>query len=197
MSEAAERHQTDERDDDKDQDIGQWITIGITMLVAIVAVIFIARNQEEVRAFVQGLGLWAPVAVVTMYVILGISPVPADALAVITGSVFEPLNGILIIIAGNVAASYVEYFIGTRMRDASNFEEMREDLPWGLADLPVESVWFQIGGRMLTSVGSKIVSYLSGIYRVNLWRFTWTTAVASSFGATVFVLGGFGLLNLF
>jgi uncharacterized membrane protein YdjX (TVP38/TMEM64 family) len=54
-----------------------------------------------------------------------------------------------------------------------------------------------LGGRLLTSVGSKAVSYLSGIYRVPLWRYVWTSALSTLFGALVFALGGAGLLKIF
>jgi uncharacterized membrane protein YdjX (TVP38/TMEM64 family) len=46
-------------------------------------------------------------------------------------------------------------------------------------------------------VGSKAVSFLSGIYGVSLWRYTWTTALSTLWGAMLFAFGGFSLLSLF
>jgi uncharacterized membrane protein YdjX (TVP38/TMEM64 family) len=94
-------------------------------------------------------------------------------------------------------AAMVEYFVGTRIGSATEFERKREKLPFGLDELPVDSIPFLLGGRLLTSVGSKAVSYLSGIYRVPLWRYVWTSALSTLFGAVVFALGGAGLLKIF
>jgi uncharacterized membrane protein YdjX (TVP38/TMEM64 family) len=114
----------------------------------------------------------------------------------INGAIFGPIWGGLVAWAGMIFAALVEYFIGTRIGDATEFKQRRQDLPFGLGNLPVDSIFFLLGGRLLTGVGSKAVSYLSGIYRISLWRYIWTTAASMLFGAFMIALGGAGLLNL-
>ena len=164
---------------------------------AVVAIVLIARNKAVVEDFIRSVGVFGLLAMLGMYAILGLSPVPADPLTLISGAVFGPLVGGLLAWAGMTLAALVEYYMGTRIADAAAFEQRKRELPWGLDELPVESVWFLIGGRMLTGAGSKVVSFISGIYQVSLGRYLWTTALAMAFGAVLFALGGFGLINLF
>jgi uncharacterized membrane protein YdjX (TVP38/TMEM64 family) len=82
-----------------------------------------------------------------------------------------------------------------RIGRAAEFEQKRKNLPFGLGNLPVDSILFLLGGRMLTGAGSKAVSYLSGIYHISLWRYLWTTSISTLFGAFAFALGGAGLLD--
>jgi uncharacterized membrane protein YdjX (TVP38/TMEM64 family) len=131
-----------------------------------------------------------------LYAVLGLSPIPADPLTLINGAVFGPIWGALVAWVGTTLAALVEYYIGMRIGNAAEFEKRKDELPWGLDELPVESAWFLIGGRMLTGVGSKFVSYSSGIYRVPLLRYVWTTALSMFFGAVLFALSGFGLFSI-
>jgi uncharacterized membrane protein YdjX (TVP38/TMEM64 family) len=165
--------------------------------VAIGLLIYIAQNREATQAFIRSLGLVGPLACILLYGALAFSPIPADPLTLIVGGVFGPLAGGLVAWTGMTFAAMVEYFVGTRIGSAADFERRRENLPFGLDELPVDSIPFLLGGRLLTSVGSKAVSYLSGIYRVPLWRYVWTSALSTLFGALVFALGGAGLLKIF
>jgi uncharacterized membrane protein YdjX (TVP38/TMEM64 family) len=173
-----------------------WLLILVSFGLALLLVVNIARHQQEVEELVQRLGAVGPLAIVGLYVTLGASPIPSDPLTVINGAVFGPLVGGLLAWLGTTLAALVEYYIGTKIGDAADFEEKRDDLPLGLGKLPVDSVWFLLGGRMLTGVGSKAVSLLSGIYEVSLWRYLWTTALSTLWGAAAYALGGFGLLKL-
>jgi uncharacterized membrane protein YdjX (TVP38/TMEM64 family) len=173
-----------------------WILILISFGLAILIVVYVAQHEQEVATFIQNLGLAGPLAVVGLYVTLGASPIPSDPLTLINGAVFGPVVGGLLAWLGTTLAALVEYYLGTKIGDATDFEEKRDDLPLGLGRMPVDSVWFLLGGRMLTGMGSKAVSLLSGIYGVSLWRYLWTTALTMLWGAMVYALGGFGLLKL-
>lgn len=174
-----------------------WVLLSLSFGAAIALLIYIARNREAAKDFIQNLGFAGPLASILLYGTLAFSPIPADPLTLIVGGVFGPVGGGLVAWTGMTFAAMVEYFVGTRIGDAADFEQRRENLPFGLDELPVDSVAFLLGGRLLTSVGSKAVSYLSGIYRVSLWRYLWTTMLSTLFGALVFALGGAGLLKIF
>jgi uncharacterized membrane protein YdjX (TVP38/TMEM64 family) len=164
---------------------------------AIWLVVYIARHQATVKSLIQGLGAAGPLVSISLYAVLAVSPVPADPLTLINGAIYGPIWGGLVAWMGMTLAAVVEYFVGTRIGDAAEFEQKRKDLPLGLGDLPVDSIFFLLGGRFLTGAGSKAVSYLSGIYRISLWRYIWTTSVSTLFGAFMFALGGAGLLSFF
>jgi uncharacterized membrane protein YdjX (TVP38/TMEM64 family) len=174
--------------------------VGILLLsfgLAIGVILFIAGNRAAVEDFIRSLGMAGPLASLALYAVLGASPVPADPLTLINGAVFGPLLGGFVAWVGTTVAALVEYFIGTRIADAAEFEKRRDSLPRNLGKLPVDSVLFLIGGRMLIGGGSKAVSFISGIYRISLWRYLWTTAVSMLVGTFLYALGGYGLLNIF
>jgi uncharacterized membrane protein YdjX (TVP38/TMEM64 family) len=173
-----------------------WLLIFVSFGLAILLVVYVAGHRQAVEAFIQRLGAAGPVVIVGLYVTLGASPIPSDPLTVINGAIFGPLVGGLLAWLGTTLAALVEYYIGTRIGDAADFEEKRDNLPLGLGQMPVDSVWFLLGGRMLTGAGSKAVSLLSGIYEVSLWRYLWTTALSTLWGAAAYALGGFGLVKL-
>jgi uncharacterized membrane protein YdjX (TVP38/TMEM64 family) len=172
-----------------------WIILLVSFGAAIGLVVYIARHQAVITNLIQNLGAAGPLVSIMLYGILAMSPIPADPLTLINGAVYGPIWGGLIAWIGMTLAALLEYFIGTRLGQAARFEQIRKDLPFGLGNLPVDSILFLLGGRMLTGAGSKAVSYLSGIYRISLWRYIWTTSVSTLFGAFVFALGGAGLLN--
>jgi uncharacterized membrane protein YdjX (TVP38/TMEM64 family) len=172
-----------------------WIVLILSFGAAVALLIYIARHQEAVKGFIQGLGIAGPIVSILLYGILAVSPIPADPLTLVNGAVFGPVWGSLIAWTGMNFAAMVEYFVGTRIGSAADFEERRENLPFGLGKLPVNSPLFLLGGRLLTGAGSKVVSYLSGIYRISMWRYLWTTSLSTLFGSLIFALSGAGLLN--
>jgi uncharacterized membrane protein YdjX (TVP38/TMEM64 family) len=174
-----------------------WLIIGISFGIAIAVVIFIARHQTQVEDFIRRLGAFGPIISVLLYIVLGISPVPADSLTLINGAVFGPYWGAGIAWLGTTLAALAEYYLGMRIANVADFEQRKQELPWGLDELPVESVWFLIGARMITGALSKIVSYMSGLYRVPIGRYLWTSALSMLFGAVVYALSGAGLLSIF
>lgn len=173
-----------------------WVLLLASFGSAIGFLIYIARHQAAVTNFIRDLGAAGPFLSVLLYGVLAVSPIPADPLTIINGAVFGPVGGGFVAWIGMTSAALVEYFIGMRIGRAAEFEQKRENLPFGLGNLPVDSILFLLGGRMLTGAGSKAVSYLSGIYRISLWRYLWTTSVSTLFGAFAFALGGAGLLDL-
>ncbi|MGD2058058.1 MAG: VTT domain-containing protein [Anaerolineales bacterium] len=174
-----------------------WLIVAISFGLAIIVVIFIARHQTQVEDVIRRLGAFGPIMSVLLYIVLGVSPIPADSLTLINGAVFGPFWGAGIAWLGTTLAALAEYYLGMRIADASDFEQRKQELPWGLDELPVESVWFLVGARMITGALSKIVSYMSGLYHVPIGRYLWTSALSMLFGAVVYALGGVGLLSIF
>lgn len=179
------------------QKLRSWALILVTFGAALWMVVLIGRNRTPVEAFIRNLGPAGPVISLVLYAVLGLSPLPADPLTIINGAVYGPVVGALVAWAGTTISALIEYFIGARLGEAVDFEARRAQMPDWMARASPNSIWFLLGGRMLTGVGSKIVSFLSGAYRVPLRRFLWTTLASTLFGAVVYALSGYGLLNLF
>jgi membrane protein DedA with SNARE-associated domain len=98
---------------------------------------------------------------------------------------------------GNLLAALVEYFIGRKIGDSSDFEHRRQKLPLWTGKFPADSVIFLIVARFLPGYGAKFISILSGIYRVRLWRYVWMTVLATAISTAIVAYAGFRILSLF
>jgi uncharacterized membrane protein YdjX (TVP38/TMEM64 family) len=168
----------------------------IIVLVIVVLIIVISREMEGVRAFIASSGWIGMLVSLGLYALLGASPIPSEPLTVLLSTIYGPLIATLLAGTGNLLAALMEYYIGERLGNVADFERRREKLPFGLGRFPVNSAMFMIAARMLPGYGPKFVSLICGIYRVPLWRYTWTAAIPTYLGAAIFAYGGFGLLHL-
>jgi len=128
-----------------------------------------------------------------IYAILGLTLIPSEPLTLFIGALFGPLLATLIAGTGNTLSAFVEYYLGTHIGSATNFNEKKNKLPFNLGKLKVESPLFLIGARLVPGYGPKVVSMLAGIYRVPLLRYLWTTIIPIFLGSAVFAFGGFGV----
>jgi uncharacterized membrane protein YdjX (TVP38/TMEM64 family) len=125
------------------------------------------------------------------------SPIPSEPFTVLIAAAIGPIASTIVTGIGNLLSALIEYYMGHKISDVADFDQQRKKLPFGLGKLPVHSPAFLIGARMIPGYGPKFVSVISGMYRVNMWRYIWTTAIATFSGAAIFAYGGFGLLHIF
>jgi len=172
------------------------VLVTVLILVTIV-VLVLSRNLDSIRAFLLSSGQIGLVISVGLYGLLGASPIPSEPLTVLLSALYGPLNTTIVATLGNLLAALVEYYIGLKIGDVSDFETRRQKLPFGLGKHSPDSVAFLILARFLPGYGAKFISVLSGIWHVNLWRYIWTTVFSTLIGAAIVAYGGFGLLSLF
>ncbi|MEA4910219.1 MAG: VTT domain-containing protein [Anaerolineaceae bacterium] len=166
------------------------------LLIILIVIISLSQDMEQIKGFILSSG-WAGLGVaVGLYALLGASPIPSEPLTVFISTIFGPFTATLIAGFGNLLAALVEFFIGGRISDVTSFDKYRQKLPLGLGKLPVDSPIFLIVARMLPGYGPKFVSVVSGIYRVPMWRYIWTTLISTLLGAALFAYGGFGLIHM-
>jgi uncharacterized membrane protein YdjX (TVP38/TMEM64 family) len=169
----------------------------ITVVLVLTLALILSRNMDGVRAFLLQSGQIGLLISIALYGLLGASPIPSEPLTVLLSALYGPLPITIVATLGNLLAALVEYYIGRRIGDVADFEQRRQKLPFGLGRFPANSVIFLIVARFLPGYGAKFISVLSGIYKVPLWRYTWTTILSTLIGAAIIAYGGFGLLNLF
>jgi uncharacterized membrane protein YdjX (TVP38/TMEM64 family) len=168
-----------------------------SLLIVAAAVFFISKDMEAIQKYIIEHKTTGLIVAIAVYGILGASLVPSEPLTVLIGALFGPWIATFIATFGNMLAALVEYYIGHRVGFATDFEKNRQNLPFGLNRIPVESPIFLILGRMVPGVGPKLVSFLGGVYHVPLFRYLWTAAIPTAIGAAIFAFGGFGIFNLF
>lgn len=173
------------------------ITIIVVVLTVILIFVFLLSSElNVVRDFIQHSGWLGLIVSVLLYALLGASPIPSEPLTVLIATSLGPLTSTLVTGIGNLLSAMIEYYLGHQISNASDFDKQREKLPFGLGKLPVNSPLFLVGARMIPGYGPKFVSVIGGMYRVSLWRYIWTTAIATFAGAALFAYGGFGILKL-
>jgi len=168
-------------------------TFIFSLLIMIVVLFFVSKEMDAVKEFIRQTGWLGLVAAVGLYGVLGASVIPSEPLTILISTIAGPLTATIVAGLGNLLAAAVEYYLGAKFGDAANFEEKKAHLPFGLANLPVRSPVFLLVARSIPGPGPKLVSFLSGIYRVPLGLYIWTTAVATFLGAAGFAYGGFEL----
>jgi len=173
-----------------------WIMLIVSVLVLGAIVLIVERDLDKIRAFIAGSGWVGLVTAVLLYGLLGLSPIPSEPLTVLLSTIFGPLSATLAAGFGNLLAAIIEYFLGSRIGAVADFESRKEKMPFGLGRFPVDSAVFLLGARMLPGYGPKLVSLISGVYRVPILRYIWTAAVPTFIGAAIFAYGGAGLLHL-
>jgi uncharacterized membrane protein YdjX (TVP38/TMEM64 family) len=168
-----------------------------SVLIMILAALFFTQDMNKIKNFISQAGAWGIIISILLYALLGVTLIPSEPLTLFIGALFGPWLATLIAGTGNTLSAFVEYYLGTHLGSATNFEEKRGKLPFGLGKLNANSPMFLIGARMIPGYGAKIVSMTAGIYRVPLLRYLWTTAIPVFLGALIFAFGGaeIGLLT--
>ena len=173
------------------------VVLVVVLVLVLIVILILSRNLDSIRAFLLSSGQIGLVISVGLYGLLGASPIPSEPLTVLLSALYGPFYITIVATLGNLLSALVEYYIGVKIGDASDFEKRREKLPFGLGKFPADSVAFLILARFLPGYGGKFVSVFSGICHVRLWRYTWTTVLSTLIGAAIVAYGGWGLLNLF
>ena len=169
-------------------------TLIFSLLILLLLLFFVSKEMESVKEFIRQTGWLGMVVAVGMYGVLGASVIPSEPLTILISTIAGPFTATMVAGLGNLLAAAVEYYLGAKFGDASNFMEKKAHLPFGLSRLPVRSPVFLLLGRSVPGAGPKVVSFLSGIYRVPLGLYLWTTAVVTFLGAAGFAYGGISLL---
>lgn len=182
---------------DKNQNLKAIIILVVMIALLIVVVVFFSKELQLVGNFIRRLGWLGWLVSILIFGLFGATPIPSEPVTVLITTIFGPVSAAIITALGNLLAAVVEFNIGARVGGVADFNKLRKKLPFGLDKVPVESPVFLIAARMIPGYGPKFISIISGIYKVPLLRYLWTTAVATTIGALVVSFGGQGILSIF
>lgn len=181
----------------KKSNLKTLLIVIVTLVTLFVAARFFSTEINQVRAVLHDAGPYAFIIAIVIYGILGATVVPSEPLTALLGGLYSPWQAMLVAMLGNTLAALVEYFLGGQIGNIANFEKQRARLPFNLGKFPVDSPIFLIFGRMIPAVGPKLISLMSGIYKVKIERYIWTTLVTNLLGAALIAYGAAGLIRLF
>lgn len=171
------------------------ITSIVGLALGVLVLFFVAKNIRDVESIIFGAGVAGPAVAILLYALFAPTPVSTDPLTLVCGAVYGPFYGTAIAWMGNNVAALVEYFLGTRISQNTDFEKEKKKLPFGLGKLPINSVLVLTLGRMLPFYGSKVISIMAGMYGVPKKRYIWTSALINLTGAIMLSYGGFRALD--
>jgi uncharacterized membrane protein YdjX (TVP38/TMEM64 family) len=172
-------------------------TLLISVLFLVAIGLILVFDFDNIKNYIAGAGAWGIFIAIIVYGLLGFTFIPSEPLTVLIGASFGPWVAMFTSLAGNTLSSMAEYMVGRRIGNATDFIEKKEKLPFGLGKLNPDSLAFLLFARSIPGFGGKAVSIIAGVYKVNIWRFLWTTFVTLIIGSAVFAFGGFGLEKLF
>jgi uncharacterized membrane protein YdjX (TVP38/TMEM64 family) len=141
-------------------------------------------------------GMLAPMISVPLHIVVAVTPLPSDIMGVANGAVYGFWGGFILTWVGWFSASFVQYAIGRRMRQDFDVEGWLARSPARLRHFPVGHPVFIIGARYVPYAGGHLATLLPGALGVDLFRFTWCTAIAIVPSSLVVAAVGAGLLLL-
>ncbi len=175
----------------------KWISVLLIVLAIILVTLFV--RSQHYAAFLPLLRknpLLSYLIFVVIYALLGATVIPSEPLTVFIVSFSGPFIAITLATIGNTLAALIEFFIGGKAGDLSDFEKRKSGLPFHLGELPINSPLFLLLSRMIPWFGAKFLSVVCGAYQVPMFTYLWTTLVANIVGSTVVAYGGYGLIRL-
>jgi uncharacterized membrane protein YdjX (TVP38/TMEM64 family) len=169
----------------------------LVFLLLLVVVLFAAtQDLGHLRDFIRQSGWPGLIVAVVMFGLIGASPIPSEPLTLFLSTTFDPLIATIVAGLGNLLAALIEYVIGRLLGDIADLDKKRQNLPFGLSKLPLDSPIFLVGTRLIPFYAPKVVSLACGACHVPMRRFLWTTAIVTFSGAAILAYGGHGLLSM-
>jgi uncharacterized membrane protein YdjX (TVP38/TMEM64 family) len=168
----------------------------ILLFIAGISYVVSHYNFSIIKTFIQQYEQYIILISLTLYAVLGATPIPSEPLTIFIASFEGPLLALILATFGNTLAALIEFYIGGSIGELSDFEKRKKQLPFHMGDLPIDSPILLLLGRMLPGFGPKFISIICGVYKVPLFTYLWTTVVSNLMGAAIIAYGGYSLINL-
>jgi uncharacterized membrane protein YdjX (TVP38/TMEM64 family) len=176
----------------------KWRKILPYALLALAAILIVANSTpDELRFLLEKSGNFGLVICLFAYLLLGLTPIPTALITLFVATWKGPIAATILASAGSTLSACVDYYVGGSISVPSDFEKKKEMLPFHLGCLPMDSPEFLLFARMLPAFGPKFTGIVSGMFKVPLLTYLWTTLAVNLLGAALLAFGGFGIIRLF
>jgi uncharacterized membrane protein YdjX (TVP38/TMEM64 family) len=135
----------------------------------------VIRYQPRVEHEIRTIGLLALPLAVGVFALVAAAPFSVtDALAIMNGAIFGPVEGSLVNAVGLVFAAMLGYWINLRASHLLDLHEYLARLPAWAKRFPVGSPAFLLAVRVIPGFGGTVATASAAAFRVPLWVHVWT-----------------------
>ena len=131
------------------------------------------------RDFVQGFGLWAPLASVFLMILHGLVPFPVEALTVANGLLFGFWEGVAVTWTGMMLASWAGYLAARHAFRPLALRWVSVERLGRISDRVSGSPWKLLAIRQVPVFSFCLLNFALGLLDVPFRRFTLTTALGN------------------
>jgi uncharacterized membrane protein YdjX (TVP38/TMEM64 family) len=135
----------------------------------------VIRYQPRVEHEIRTIGFLALPLAVGVFALVAAAPFSVtDALAIMNGAIFGPVEGSLVNAIGLVFAAMLGYWINLRASHLLDLHEYLARLPAWVKRFPVGSPAFLLAVRVIPGFGGTVATASAAAFRVPLWVHVWT-----------------------
>ncbi|HVN68666.1 MAG TPA: VTT domain-containing protein [Candidatus Binatia bacterium] len=151
----------------------------------------VIRYQPHVEHEIRTIGPLAYPLGVAVFAIVASAPFSVtDALAIMNGAIFGPVEGTLVDIVGLVLAAMLGYWINSHASSLLRLQDYLSRLPAWVKRFPVGSPAFLLAVRVIPGFGGTVATATAAAFRVPLWVHVWTMcAIAIPICALLTIFG--------
>jgi len=173
------------------------VVFTVALAAAVVTVSVLPILPWSVRLFerVAGLGPWGPVALIGIYVVFCVFPLPASIPTLAAGILFGVLRGSLVAMAGGAAGACVAYWIGRLAARDWVARRIASSRRFTALDNAVDEQGFTVVflSRLSPIAPYAILNYAFGLTKVSFWKYVLGTVIGVAPAMVMFVYVGAGL----
>jgi uncharacterized membrane protein YdjX (TVP38/TMEM64 family) len=127
--------------------------------------------EREIRS----LGITAIPLAIAVFAVVASAPFSVtDALAIMDGAIFGPVNGSIVNAIGLVLAALFGYWLQGHASRMLDLDAYLERLPHWIRRFPVGSWSFLLAVRIIPGFGGTVATATAATLKVPVWRHVWT-----------------------
>jgi len=136
---------------------------------------FVIAKQPYVEHLLRTLGPFAMLLAIAIFAVVASAPFSVtDALAIMNGAIFGPVEGSLINAIGLFVAALLGYTINLHASRMMDLDLYLSRLPRWVKRFPVGSPLFLLCVRVIPGFGGTIATATAAAFRVPVWVHVWT-----------------------
>lgn len=145
------------------------------LIASFLLAFFVIRYQPRVEHEIRTIGFMALPLATAVFALVASAPFSVtDALAVMNGAIFGPVEGSIVNAVGLVFAALLGYWINTRATQMLDVHQYLERLPAWVKRFPVGSPAFLLAVRVIPGFGGTVATATAAAFKVPIWVHVWT-----------------------